>query len=508
MGRGEVFVISEINSMDNMIVKTGIDRLKKFFLAKYDREFAIFLKHGSKYTIAKFFVSAISFIAIPIYTRLLIPSDYGVLAVFNSAVGIFAIIYGLQMYGSVGRYYLEKTDDFPDFLGSNVLVLVVLIIVEGAIFWIFREAIMNFLKVPTFLFSLLLITSILSFGYAIYGNLLVVKRKSNEYTIISVFRVISLFLISVVLMYHLKTNRYLGKIYAQILVTLVVFGYCFYKLLPQMKFNFKIEHLKYSINYNLPAIPGALSGFILTFSDRIIINQLTTSAKTGLYSLAYNIAMVLSVIYVGLFAAWFPTFVEDMRDGEHDKIRILTSRFTDIVLFFALLISLFSNEIIHIMAPAKYYPALHLIPIIVLGYVFLFIANVYSFFTSYRKKKIIVISMNLIVIAFINIGLNYLLIPKFGYSIAAVTTAFSYLLLMFLNYFTVRYLLHENVLQLRIFLLKFVFALLIFLLLYGITANIKGQFIRSIIKIFAVIGWGYLVFIKQIFLRGGLTLRH
>ena len=495
-----------VNSMNKVIVKTGIDRLKKFFLAKYDREFAIFLKHGSKYTTAKFLASAFSFIAIPIYTRLLTPSDYGILAVFNSALRIFAIIYGLQMYGSVGRYYLEKTDDFPDFLGSNILVLVVLIIVEGAIFWIFREAIMNFLKVPTFLFSFLLITSILSFGYAIYGSLLVVKRKSNEYTIISVFRVISLFLISVVLMYHSNTNRYLVKIYAQILVTLVVFGYCFYKLLPQMKFNFKIKHLKYSINYNLPAIPGALSGFILTFSDRIIINQLTTSAKTGLYSLAYNIAMVLSVIFGGMFAAWSPTFIENMRDKKYTQIRTLSSRFTDIVLFFALLIALFANEIIHIMAPAKYYPALHLIPIIVLGYVFLYVAQVYSYFASYRKQKILMMSINLLVVGSINILLNYLLIPKFGYSIAAVTTAFSYFLLMFLNYLTVRYLLKENVLYLRMFLFKFMFVLMFFLLLYGVTANIKLQFVSSMVKVVAVLIWGYFVFIKQIFLHQGLAL--
>ncbi|MCK4788056.1 MAG: oligosaccharide flippase family protein [Desulfobacteraceae bacterium] len=490
--------------MNDMIVKDGISKLKKFFLEKYDREFAIFLKHGSKYTTAKFFASAVSFIAIPIYTRLLTPSDYGILAVFNSVAGIFTIIYGLQMYGSVGRYYLEKADDFPDFLGSSILILVVLIIVEGAIIWFFREAIMNFFKVPTFLFSFLLIISIFSFGYAIYGNLLIVKRKSGEYAIVSVLRAISLFLISAVLMYHLKTNKYLGRIYAQILITIVVFGYCFYKLVPQMRFNFKIEHLKYSIKYNLPAIPGALSGFILIFFDRVIINQLTTSAKTGLYSLAYNIAMALSVIFGGMFAAWVPTFFENMRDKKYTQIRTLSSRFTDIVLFFALLIAIFSNEIIHIMAPAKYYTALHLIPIIILGYVFLFVAKVYAYFTSYRKEKIIVVSMNLIIVTFINIGLNYLLIPKLGYSIASVTTAFSYFLLMFLNYLTVRYLLHENVLYLKMFLFRFISALMFFLLLYGITGFVKIQFVSFTIRVVAILIWGYFVFIKQIFLDGKL----
>jgi len=469
-------------------------------LNKYDRDFAIFLKHGSKYTIANFFVKAISFFAIPIYTRLLTPSDYGILAVFGSAVGIFSIIYGLQMYGSVGRYYLEKTDDFSDFLGTNLIALVLIIVVEGAIFWVFKEQIMKFFMLPESLFPFLIALSIVSFGFAIYGNLLVVKRNSSEYTLISVFKALSFFFLSVFLMYHMKSDRYLGSIYARLLVTIVVFGYSFYKLFPMVKFNFKMEYLKYSINYNLPAIPGALSGFILAFFDRIIINQLTNSANTGLYSLAYNISMVLSVIYGGLFAAWFPTFIENMRDKKYNKIRILTSRFTDIVFFFALLIAIFSNEIIYFMAPPKYYAALHLIPIITIGYIFLFISNMYRCFTSYRKEKIIVVSMNLLIVAALNIGSNYLFIPKYGYSIAAVTTAFSYLLLMFLNYFTVRYLLKENVLYLKMFLLKFIFAFVFYLMLLGFTFFIDSQFISLSIKIIAVLIWGYYVFIKQIFL--------
>jgi len=483
-----------------ILIEDKIRKLKQDFLIKFDREFAIFLKHGSKYTIANFFIKAISFFAIPIYTRLLTPSDYGILAVFNSAVGIFAIIYGLQMYGSVGRYYLEKKNDFSDFLGTNLIALVVIIVAEGAIFWIFKERIMKFFVLPIFLFPFLIALSIVSFGFAMYGNLLVVKRNSSGYTLISVFKALSFFLLSVFLMYHMKSDRYLGNIYANLLVTIIVFGYSFYKLFPMVKFNFKMEHLKYSINYNLPAIPGALSGFILAFFDRIIINQLTNSASTGLYSLAYNISMVLSVIYGGLFAAWFPTFMEDMRDKKYNEIRILTSRFTDIVFFFALLIAIFSNEIIYLMAPTKYYAALHLIPIIVLGYVFLFIANVYGYFNSYRKEKIIVRSMNLIIVAAINIGLNYLLIPKYGYSVAAVTTTFSYLLLMFLNYFTVRYLLKENILHLKMFLLKFIFVLVFYLILFGITLFIDNQFISLSIKIITILIWGYFVFIKQVFL--------
>lgn len=265
-------------------IEDVIIELKQNFLKRYDQQFLDFLKHGSKYTVAKFFVSTISFISISVYTRLLTPSEYGILSVFNSAIGIFAIIYGLQMYGSVSRYYLEKTDDFSDFLGTNLFALFGMIVIEGSILWIFKESIMKFFVLPISLFQLLMATAIVSVGFSIYGNLLVVKRSSTEYALISILQALSVFLFSVFLIYHMKSDKYLGNIYARLSVTLVISSYSFYKLLHIIKFNFKVEYLKYFINYSIPYIPNALSGFILTFFDRIIISQLTNFEKTGLYS--------------------------------------------------------------------------------------------------------------------------------------------------------------------------------------------------------------------------------
>jgi O-antigen/teichoic acid export membrane protein len=473
----------------------------KKLLNKYDKDFVLFLKHGARYTTSKLFVGGLSFIAIPIYTRLMEPKDYGILALFDTAIGILSILYGLQMYGAIGRYYLESKSDFPDFLGTSLLTLFALLIIQGLIFFIFKNSIMNFFGLASSLFFFVITISITQFGLAIYGGLLEVKRCSNEYMIISFLRALVFFIISILLTYYMKENRYLGYIYAKLFVTIGVFLYSFYKLIPMAKIRFKIDHLKYALNYNIPAIPGALSTFMLAFFDRVIINKLTNTENTGLYSLACNIAMVLTIFFSGLFSAWFPTFVEFMEQKKYDQIRKLTSRFANIIFFLGLLIALFSKEIVTIMAPSKYHASLKLIPIIIIGYLFLYIANVYSYFVSYRKEKIIIISINVIIVVGLNIFLNYLMIPKFGYSFAAATTAFSYFILMFLNYFTVRYLLKENVIHLTMFILKFVAAFISFLFIIVITKYIKVQYISVFIKFIIVTILGYLIFIREVFLH-------
>lgn len=56
-------------------------------------------------------LNGISFFTIPIFTRLLGPEQYGVVAVYTTWVGIFSIVFGLQVQGSIGTamvYYKKK----------------------------------------------------------------------------------------------------------------------------------------------------------------------------------------------------------------------------------------------------------------------------------------------------------------------------------------------------------------------------------------------------------------
>ncbi|MCD6449424.1 MAG: polysaccharide biosynthesis C-terminal domain-containing protein, partial [Thermotogaceae bacterium] len=96
-------------------------------------------------------------------------------------------------------------------------------------------------------------------------------------------------------------------------------------------------------------------------------------------------------------------------------------------------------------------PGLRLVPIIVASYYFVFL---YSFPVNleFYLKKTHIISLGTILAGAINIFLNYIFIPTFGYSAAAFTTLVSYIFLFAFHYFNARVLFKKNLFPLRYFL--------------------------------------------------------
>ena len=72
----------------------------------------------------------------------------------------------------------------------------------------------------------------------------------------------------------LADSRHLGRIYAALLIGGILFCVLLYQLLKISKLNFDKSYIKYFAAFSIPLIPHALGGTILTFFDRIIINQL------------------------------------------------------------------------------------------------------------------------------------------------------------------------------------------------------------------------------------------
>ena len=111
------------------------------------------------------------------------------------------------------------------------------------------------------------------------------------------------FAIAVLFVYLLKENRYLGKIWATLLIGFVFSNYYIKKINKYLKFNFNIDHIKYITNYSIPSISHNLSGVILAQFDRIMINNIESTASAGLYSLRYNIGKLLLMVNNSMMAA-------------------------------------------------------------------------------------------------------------------------------------------------------------------------------------------------------------
>ena len=63
--------------------------------------------YGIGDTLARF----IGIVTAPILTRIFTPSDYGVIALLQAAIGFFSLIAGLNLISAVYRYYFEYEDE-------------------------------------------------------------------------------------------------------------------------------------------------------------------------------------------------------------------------------------------------------------------------------------------------------------------------------------------------------------------------------------------------------------
>mgnify|MGYP001575602378 CR=1 FL=1 len=481
-----------------MLCDFMLEKSKEYLLKNIslDADTLEFLTHSKNYLSTNFIVKLLSLISIPIYTRLLLPESYGLISIFTSVVTILIILLTISVKGGIFRYFFENKKDFPDFLGTNLIFLALFSSFISVLVWLFGETISGFFKLPQ---DLLLIAVIVSIGmtfFGIYGILLQAKKESKEYSKITIIQAVLQMVLSIIWVYLLISDKHMGVIYATLLVWLAFFAYSLFKLSKQSKFVLKKSYLWYSMVFGLPLLPHAFGGYILTYFDRVIIGQLTNMAEVGLYSFAYNVGLIMTIIIASISSAWSPMFFEQMNKKNYAKIEDITKKYAKIVFIIALILVLFSREIITVLADIKYHAALEIIPIIILSYVFAFLYGIYLMYSEYRKKTWL-ISIATIIAAMVNIWLNYLLIPIYGYKIAAYTTFISYVLLFLLHYLTVKVILKENAIRLKVFIPGLV-ALFILSMLFLTVEKIADNFIILLLVKFLILAIMALVLFKKL----------
>lgn len=402
------------------------------------------LKHAKNYFSADVATKAIGFISIPIFTRLFTQEDYGIVSVFGTYVGILTVVLSINSYTAVSRYYYEKKKDFDEFIGTTLILVGLIFCITIPVCILLNNQIRSLIKLPGLLPIYLIFACIFGILYSIYQQILVPQRRSKEVAIISTLQGYIGFGVAVFFVYLLKENRYLGKIWATLLLGFVFSAYFIIKISNSSKFYFKVDHIKYIANYSIPLIPYSLSGIILAQFDRIMINNITNTASAGLYSLGYNVGMLLLLVIGSMQRAWGPSIFQFLDNKEYNRLDALIKKVFTIVATFALGLVLFAKEIVLILADEKFHEGLRVVPLVVIGYVFYEMFTIYGIYPGYTKKTIFH-SVIALTAGISNIILNAIYIPKYGYIAAAYTTVISYFIMFLLSWIVAKFILKQRV---------------------------------------------------------------
>lgn len=466
------------------------------------QDFFKVIKDFGNYFTADMATKAVAFLSIPIYTRLIDVSEYGIYSVFFSYISIFTLLVSLNTYIGLGRYFYEGKKDFNFFFGTSVILVSSIFFINSIFFITFKKSIANIIELPSHLILLFIPIAMYQIGLNFFRNINVPLRNSLKVSKLSLFFAIATFIVAVIILLFLKTEKYKGPIYAYVLVGMFFLIFIVYDLKKYVKFSLpKKKHIKYILNYSTPLIPYVLGGVILAHFDRIMINSISGSKEAGLYSLAYNIGMIVNAVEGALFTAWSPDYYKHMNNKDYLARDKDVNRILKIITFSAIGLTFFCKEIGYIFANKTYHEGLNLIPIIVLGYLIFAIFRIYGDYPNY-KKKTYWLSIIFLISGIINIFLNKIYLPKYGYQAGAYTTVISYLILLLLAILVAKYPLKIKITPLKCIYYPILIYLLSFVCYYLFLDNYfvlgKTFFVRFMIKTLFFIIFGLLLFLENI----------
>jgi O-antigen/teichoic acid export membrane protein len=379
-------------------------------------------------------LKALNIIVLPIFTYLLTPEEYGNVAIFVSIYGILIIILPLNIHQSIQQRYLKQKGFFSEFLFSVILGGAVISILLILIAIYFSQFISNSFNIPKKLLLFALFSGFFRFFFEIFSKLLLALNLSKKYSNIHIYWNFSELLLTTFFFLVLSKEMYLGKAYSVLLIAIIFSIISFYKLRNYLVIKFKFIFLKESLFFALPLILHSISIMALAQFDRLIINQLFGARETGIYSVAYSIGLVASIIIPPLINAGLPNFYRDITDNNKVNLIYFIKNTTKFTILFALIVMFFSKEGLLLLTEKNYHEAASIISIIAFSSAILIAYQVYSQFIMHDGRTYL-IAIATTTSAIINIIINYLFLPIMGYKFAAITTLITNLLLIFIMYY-------------------------------------------------------------------------
>jgi O-antigen/teichoic acid export membrane protein len=397
------------------------------------------LYHARNYFTGDFATKALGIISLPIFTHLLDTSDYGVVAIFLTTVGLTCTIATLNLTDCIGRYFYDvEHSDFGRFLSSIIQTTGLLLLSVIVFLFLIRNQFMSMLELSGDLFYFFIFALIFAFAYKIFRSIHIAQKLSKPYVKVNIIKGYASFGFSALLLIILTGPKYLIRLAGILIVQFFIGIWIVVKSLPFIAWGAILwKHIKYSIKFSLPRLPYVLSGTILGHFDRIMLGKLGTLADAGIYSVAYNVGALSLLVVASITPALIPNFYKLMNDKDHDEVDGLNNKILWIICASAACLTIIGGPLLRFLAAEKFHGGAVLIPYIILGYVFFALAQVYNRFAGYYKVTILQ-SIAALAAGALNIYLNYIYIPKFGMIASAYTTAISYGLLAVISFTLIR----------------------------------------------------------------------
>lgn len=389
------------------------------------------------YAFCSILQNGINFLTLPIFTELLTTEQYGLFTVYQSWMAILVIFTTLNLqYGGFNNAMVKYEQKREEYIASMQGLVLLLNFIFLLLYLIFRRPWNSMTGLPGIIMMAMFLEMTFTPALGFWSGK---KRFEYKYRAVIAITVAMSFanpVVSVIAV-MLSEDRGVVKVVAAALVNaLFCFGIFIHNQYRGRKLFVK-EYWKYALSFNLPLIPYYLSQMIFNQSDRIMINNMVGADKAAIYGVVYSCSVMIVFVINAINNAFVPWTYEQLGKKNYTELAKVSNGLSVFIGAVLLAVMLAAPEIIRLMTPAEYYEGIWVMPPIVCSLFFLFQAQLFINVEFYEEKKKYLV-LGSIFSAVLNVGLNYWLIPIFGYMVTGYTTLAAYVVFSAANYYFMR----------------------------------------------------------------------
>ncbi|MBT1177151.1 oligosaccharide flippase family protein [Bifidobacterium callimiconis] len=394
------------------------------------------MKSAVAYTFASLFSKGLAFITVPIFTRIMSTSEMGTVNLYNSWQAMLTVVATLSLtYGgymvALKEYQYER-----DQYESSVLTLTTFTaVIFFAVYSIAPDFWSRLLGLDKSLLVLMLVGFLLlpATEFWLARQRYEYKYKAATLVTIGSALLASAFSIYAVLYLQGSGKAAEGRLYANYIVLYAVaFVLWIYIMVRGRKFV-SLRYWKFSLALSIPLIANQFATQILNNSGRVMIGWYVDNSAVGIYGTLSSVSTISAIIWSSINSSFVPFLYRNIDDPEgKKKVKDLSSILLLTYAVICVMITFLAPEVVRIIATNEYMAAIYIMPPISAAIFQNAISNMYANVLLYHKKSSYIMIAS-ICGAILNIVLNIVLIPLFGYQAAAYSMLVAFIFLSYVQ---------------------------------------------------------------------------
>jgi O-antigen/teichoic acid export membrane protein len=375
-------------------------------------------KHLAIYGSGDVAIQALNFLLLPLYVQYLTKADYGVLALLASVEATVKLFFRWGVDGAFMRFWYDCEDErgrqrlastlFFFLLGANGLLLVLSLIASPFI----SERLLQSTGKTLALQLVLLNTFAIGFTFIPF-HVLRIQGRAREFSGLTLARSASTLVLRLVLIVGAGLGV-MGVVLADVIVTAVLLVFMLRWFAPLVRPTFSRALLRQSLAFGLPRIPHGFAMQLMAVGDRFVMTRYVSVEEIGVYSMGVSFGLIEKIVLGAFEYAWAPFYYATAREPEADRVFSAVGTYGIAVL--ALMtagLSAIATDLLGLVTHGQYVAAADVVTWTAVGVFFYGVYLLTSIGLNITSKTAYY-PVTTAVGAALNIGLNFVLIPRFG----------------------------------------------------------------------------------------------